>query len=100
MLGQEPSLSGILKRAASQEDVMRTAISLQQHGSRHTRRGVLAGMVAMLSSGPLLGQTIPLSGMRRLGVLSGRREDDPEMKIFEVTVSAALAALGWHEGGN
>ena len=65
-----------------------------------TRRAVLAGIAAALVPGPLLAQTQPQGGMRRLGVLMGFRAGDPAGQGRAAALVQGLGALGWHEGGN
>jgi putative ABC transport system substrate-binding protein len=65
-----------------------------------TRRRVLAGIAAVLASGPLAAQAQPRDGMRRLGVLIGWRESDPIGQARATILVQGLDTLGWKEGGN
>ncbi len=75
---------------------------LPDHAARHRRRGdrvrrrtVLAGIAAALAPAPLAAQALP----RRLGVLvSGGNA--AILRANTAALLQALAALGWHDGGN
>jgi putative tryptophan/tyrosine transport system substrate-binding protein len=49
---------------------------------------------------PLAARAQLASGMRRVGVLMGYAESDPEAKVFFAGFMQTLAELGWIEGRN
>jgi putative ABC transport system substrate-binding protein len=65
-----------------------------------TRRTVLAGIAATLAPDARVAQAQPRNGMGRLGVLIGRRADDPGGQALAAAFLQGLGALDWHEGGN
>lgn len=67
-----------------------------------SRRTLLAGGLALGALALTAGTSHAQSpgGRRRIGVLLGRAEDDPQGKEFAAALVEGLGALGWHEGGN
>jgi putative ABC transport system substrate-binding protein len=62
------------------------------------RRTVLAGIAAILAARPLMAQTPPHDGMKRLGVLMGNLADDPVGQTYTASLMKGLRALDWQEG--
>jgi putative ABC transport system substrate-binding protein len=63
------------------------------------RREFIAGL-GSAAAWPLAGRTQPAERMRRIGVLSGGNENDPELKPRRSAFTQALAELGWIDGRN
>src|SRR4051794_17989687 len=61
------------------------------------RREFVAGLAA---AWPLAARAQPTERMRRIGVLVGLAENDPEMKQRLAAFQQGLEKLGWLEGGN
>jgi putative tryptophan/tyrosine transport system substrate-binding protein len=64
------------------------------------RRAVLAGIAAILVPRPLMAQTPPQDGQRRLGVLMGNVADDPVAQTYVAALMQGLRALDWQEAAN
>jgi putative ABC transport system substrate-binding protein len=63
------------------------------------RRELIAGLGGA-AAWPLAARAQQGERMRRIGVLIGRDENDPEVKAYVSTFTQALADLGWTEGRN
>jgi putative ABC transport system substrate-binding protein len=60
----------------------------------------LITLLGAAAAWPLAAQAQQASGMRRVGVLMGYAENDPEAKVFFAGFTQRLAELGWVEGRN
>ena len=68
--------------------------------SRHTRRREFITLLGGAAAWPLAARAQQPEGMRRIGVLMGLPEDDPETKARAVKFRQELERLGWAEGRN
>jgi putative tryptophan/tyrosine transport system substrate-binding protein len=64
------------------------------------RRDFIAGIGGAAVSWPLAARAQPAERMRRIGLLSGGNENDPELKPRRAAFTQALADLGWTDGRN
>jgi putative tryptophan/tyrosine transport system substrate-binding protein len=64
------------------------------------RRDFIKGIAGGAVAWPLAARGQQASGMRRVGVLMGYAENDPEAKVFFAGFTQRLAELGWVEGRN
>jgi putative ABC transport system substrate-binding protein len=64
------------------------------------RREFVALLGGAAAVWPLAARAQQASGMRRVGVLMGYAENDPEAKVFFAGFTQRLAELGWVEGRN
>ncbi len=55
---------------------------------------------ASMVTGPAPARAQPRAGMRRIGVLSGLAEDDPESRVRALSFEKGLRDLGWINGRN
>ena len=63
------------------------------------RRQFIAGLGGAAAL-PLVARAQQPAPMRRIGVLMGRDENDPEVKTIIFVFTQALGELGWSEGRN
>ena len=68
--------------------------------SRHTKRREFITLLGGAAAWPLAARAQQPEGMRRIGVLMGLPEDDPETKARAVKFRQELERLGWAEGRN
>ena len=64
------------------------------------RRREFVGLVGGAVAWPVAARAQPTERMRRIGVLVGLAENDPEMKQRLAAFRERLEKLGWSEGGN
>jgi putative tryptophan/tyrosine transport system substrate-binding protein len=64
------------------------------------RREFITLLGGVVGGWPLAARAQQASGMRRVGVLMGYAENDPEAKVFFAGFTQRLAELGWLEGRN
>jgi putative ABC transport system substrate-binding protein len=64
------------------------------------RREFISLLGGAAAAWPLAARAQQASGMRRVGVLMGYAESDPEAKVFLAGFTQRLAELGWVEGRN
>jgi putative tryptophan/tyrosine transport system substrate-binding protein len=64
------------------------------------RREFISLVGGAAAAWPLAARAQQASGMRRVGVLMGYAENDPEAKVFFAEFTQRLAELGWVEGRN
>ena len=64
------------------------------------RRNLLIALGAAALAAPLLSFAQPPGKVRRMGVLMGYSENDPEAQLRFAAFKEGLAALGWTEGRN
>jgi len=68
--------------------------------SRHTRRRAFIAGLAGAAAWPLTVRAQQGDRMRRIGVLTGTRAEDPDNKARLAAFEQALQPLGWKPGGN
>jgi putative ABC transport system substrate-binding protein len=69
--------------------------------SRHTwRRDFIAGLGGAAAAWPVCVSAQQREQMRRVGILTGFSENDPEVRQWAVALREALQTLGWTEGRN
>jgi putative tryptophan/tyrosine transport system substrate-binding protein len=64
------------------------------------RRAFILALGGAVTGWPLVARAQQRSGMRRIGVLMGFAEDDPEIKARITAFGQELERLGWSEGRN
>jgi ABC-type uncharacterized transport system substrate-binding protein len=69
-------------------------------GDQVKRREFITLLGTSVAVWPLAARAQQASGMRRVGVLMGYAENDPEAKVFFAGFTQRLAELGWVEGRN
>jgi putative tryptophan/tyrosine transport system substrate-binding protein len=69
-------------------------------GDQVKRREFITLLGTSVAVWPLAARAQQASGMRRVGVLMGYAENDPEAKVFFAGFTQRLAELGWVEGCN
>ena len=67
---------------------------------RAMQRRELIGLIGGAAAWPLAARAQQAGAMRRVGVLMGYAEDDPEAQIRLAALKQELTALGWGEGRN
>jgi putative ABC transport system substrate-binding protein len=67
---------------------------------RMQRREFIAGLGGAAAAWPIAARAQQPDRIRRLGVLMGYAEDDPEAKLWLSWFTQALAELGWTDGRN
>src|SRR5262245_25593711 len=68
--------------------------------SRHTRRRAFITLLGGAAAWPLAARAQQSSRMRRIGVLMGLSESDPEAQSRIAAFRKTLQGLGWTEGRN
>jgi putative ABC transport system substrate-binding protein len=68
--------------------------------SRHTKRRTFIAGLGSAAAWPVVGRAQQRARTRRIGVLLGRDENDPEGKTIVSAFAQALADLGWTDGRN
>jgi putative ABC transport system substrate-binding protein len=64
------------------------------------RREFIAGLGGMAAAWPQIARTQQLDRTRRIGMLIGTADDDPEMKSRLAAFQQGLERRGWSEGRN
>jgi putative ABC transport system substrate-binding protein len=64
------------------------------------RREFIAGLGSAAAAWPAVARAQQPDRMRRIGVLMGGGENDPEGKTYLSAFTQGLAALGWTDGRN
>jgi len=64
------------------------------------RREFIAGLGAVVAASPVAALAQQSDRIRRIGVLIGGAENDPEAKAWVATFTLGLAELGWADGRN
>jgi putative tryptophan/tyrosine transport system substrate-binding protein len=72
----------------------------QQMQFNHLKRREFITLLGGAAAWPIAARAQQSEGMRRIGVLGGLAENDPEMKARLAGFRQGLERLGWSEGRN